>query len=85
MFVSCGLLPAQLPRHRITKSSACELVQQALLALGENKDSVQTGPWPYPLAPEFHTLSAWRGANYVGPDGVGILPNLLFRGESMDR
>ncbi len=73
-----GQPPAQLRPRKITETSARELVQQALLALGEKKGSVEIAPLPYPWAPEFYTLQAWRGPNQAGPDGVGVLQTHSF-------
>ena len=44
----------------ISERTARKLVQEALVALGDNWSSAQVGPWTYYWAPEFYTYSAWR-------------------------
>ncbi len=60
----------------ISERIARKLVQQALVALGEDGHRVHIGPWQYYWAPEFYTFQAWRPGNDNG--GVSVLQTYYF-------
>lgn len=64
--------------HKINTSTANQLVQQALVALGEKVDVVQVDPIKFPWAPDFYTFQASRPGNVIGPDGVSVLQTYSF-------